>query len=265
MDLYAPAGSSDVDTVFRMPEPDSPPASRRENSTRWSAFSNTTRSSRARSSVSGSSLPCSKGRTEFYPPDHRPGPVGRPAHRWRQIAGIFAAVYQRVNVPLTLWTAVLGVAAVMIVRFTASFLVAWFRETLRMSYIRGPPDGGVRKRLRRRHRVPRRNGIRRRTERDYHPDVLRGPSDRAAGPVRRAVLSRHRLRTHRIRRFAGAYDPHGHCTRRRDGAIARRRRTGLRYRQPRRGRERATPESRPGRYAGNVGEPNIRPRRRTIR
>jgi subfamily B ATP-binding cassette protein MsbA len=52
------------------------------------------------------------------------------------IAGIFAAVYQRVNVPLTLGTAVLGVAAVMIVRFTASFLVAWFRETLRMSYIR---------------------------------------------------------------------------------------------------------------------------------
>jgi len=35
--------------------------------------------------------------------------------------------------------------------------------------------------------------------------------------------------------------------------------------KPRRGRERATPESRPGRYAGNAGEPNIRPRRRTIR
>ncbi len=51
-------------------------------------------------------------------------------------AGAFAAVYRFVGVPLTLGTAVLGVAAVMTVRFTASFLVAWFRERLRMSYIR---------------------------------------------------------------------------------------------------------------------------------
>jgi len=50
-------------------------------------------------------------------------------------AGVFAAVYRGLNVPLTLGTAVLGVAAVMTVRFTASFLVAWFRERLRMSYI----------------------------------------------------------------------------------------------------------------------------------
>ncbi|WP_121820804.1 ABC transporter ATP-binding protein [Halostella salina] len=52
------------------------------------------------------------------------------------IAGLFASVYRALNVPLSLGTAVLGVAAVMTVRFTASFLVAWFRETLRMSYIR---------------------------------------------------------------------------------------------------------------------------------
>ncbi|MFC4987189.1 ABC transporter ATP-binding protein [Saliphagus infecundisoli] len=59
---------------------------------------------------------------------------GRPAEGG--IAGVFATVYRTLNVPLTLGTAVLGVAAVMTVRFTASFLVAWFRERLRMSYIR---------------------------------------------------------------------------------------------------------------------------------
>ncbi|KDE57243.1 multidrug ABC transporter permease [Halostagnicola sp. A56] len=50
--------------------------------------------------------------------------------------GAFATAYQTVNVPLTLGTAVLGVAVVMTVRFAASFLVAWLREILRMSYIR---------------------------------------------------------------------------------------------------------------------------------
>lgn len=52
------------------------------------------------------------------------------------IAGTFAAVYETLGVPLGLGTAVLGVAAVMTARFTASFLVAWFRETLRAGYIR---------------------------------------------------------------------------------------------------------------------------------
>ncbi|SFS41223.1 ABC transporter ATP-binding protein [Halostagnicola kamekurae] len=50
--------------------------------------------------------------------------------------GAFATVYQTVNVPLTLGTAVIGVAVVMTIRFAASFLVAWLREILRMSYIR---------------------------------------------------------------------------------------------------------------------------------
>jgi len=52
------------------------------------------------------------------------------------IGALFAAAYDTVGIPLTLGTAVLGVAAVMTVRFTSSFLVAWFRESLRMAYIR---------------------------------------------------------------------------------------------------------------------------------
>ncbi|WP_435068268.1 ABC transporter ATP-binding protein [Haloplanus sp. C73] len=51
-------------------------------------------------------------------------------------AGVFVTAYQWVGVPLTLGTAVLGVAVVMTTRFTASFLVAWFREALRTYYIR---------------------------------------------------------------------------------------------------------------------------------
>jgi subfamily B ATP-binding cassette protein MsbA len=53
-----------------------------------------------------------------------------------RIGGLFVAVYDTVGVPLTLGTAVLGVAAVMTVRFTSSFLVAWLRERLRMVYMR---------------------------------------------------------------------------------------------------------------------------------
>ncbi|QLH81125.1 ABC transporter ATP-binding protein [Halosimplex pelagicum] len=50
-------------------------------------------------------------------------------------AGLFATAYRTLNVPLTLATAVVGVAVVMTVRFAASFLVAWLRERLRMAYI----------------------------------------------------------------------------------------------------------------------------------
>ena len=52
------------------------------------------------------------------------------------IAEAFASGYRFVGVPLTLGTAVAGVAAVMTVRFTASFFVAWLREALRTYYIR---------------------------------------------------------------------------------------------------------------------------------
>jgi subfamily B ATP-binding cassette protein MsbA len=52
------------------------------------------------------------------------------------LAGTFAAVYRALNLPLTLGTAVVGVALIMTVRYTSSFLVAWFREALRTYYIR---------------------------------------------------------------------------------------------------------------------------------
>lgn len=52
------------------------------------------------------------------------------------IARAFVTAYRVLGVPLTLGTAVLGVACVMIVRYTSSFLVAWFRESLRTYYIR---------------------------------------------------------------------------------------------------------------------------------
>lgn len=47
------------------------------------------------------------------------------------LMGAFVLAYQTVGIPLTLGTAVLGVAAMMTVRFTTSFLVAWLREALR--------------------------------------------------------------------------------------------------------------------------------------
>ena len=52
------------------------------------------------------------------------------------LAGAFASVYQALNVPLTLGTAVVGVAAVMTVRYVSSFLVDWLRATLQTYYIR---------------------------------------------------------------------------------------------------------------------------------
>lgn len=47
----------------------------------------------------------------------------------------FVMAYQIVGLPLTLGTAILGVAAVMTIRFTSSFLVLWFGEALRTYYI----------------------------------------------------------------------------------------------------------------------------------
>ncbi len=49
---------------------------------------------------------------------------------------VFVIAYETVNIPLTLGTAVVGVAAVMTVRYTTSFLVAWFRAALANYYIR---------------------------------------------------------------------------------------------------------------------------------
>jgi subfamily B ATP-binding cassette protein MsbA len=50
--------------------------------------------------------------------------------------GAFAQASQYIGVPFTLEYVVLGVAGVMVVRFTSSFLVAWFRAALRADYVR---------------------------------------------------------------------------------------------------------------------------------
>jgi subfamily B ATP-binding cassette protein MsbA len=52
------------------------------------------------------------------------------------ITGLFVTAYEVIGVPLTLETAILGVGAVMTVRYTASFLVAWFRAALQTYYVR---------------------------------------------------------------------------------------------------------------------------------
>ncbi|WP_293032877.1 ABC transporter ATP-binding protein [Natronococcus sp.] len=48
----------------------------------------------------------------------------------------FVVAYDTLGVPFTLGFVVAGVAVVMTVRYTASFLVGWFREALRTYYIR---------------------------------------------------------------------------------------------------------------------------------
>jgi subfamily B ATP-binding cassette protein MsbA len=58
---------------------------------------------------------------------------GRPES---SIAKAFASVFRTLGVPLTLGTAVVGVALVMTLRYALSFAVAWLREVLRASYIR---------------------------------------------------------------------------------------------------------------------------------
>ncbi len=49
---------------------------------------------------------------------------------------VFVSVYLALGIPFTLGTVVLGVAAVMTVRYTTSFVVAWFRAALQNHYIR---------------------------------------------------------------------------------------------------------------------------------
>jgi len=53
---------------------------------------------------------------------------------------LFVQVYDFLGIPLTLEYAVLGVTLVMTVRYTASFLVAWFRAVLDADYIRHLQD-----------------------------------------------------------------------------------------------------------------------------
>ncbi|WP_254807838.1 ABC transporter ATP-binding protein [Natronosalvus amylolyticus] len=52
------------------------------------------------------------------------------------LMAVFVTAYEAVGIPFTLGWVVVGVATVMIVRYTISFVVAWFREMLRTYYIR---------------------------------------------------------------------------------------------------------------------------------
>ena len=59
-----------------------------------------------------------------------------PAAEADGVLGVFVTVYQTLGMPFTLKFVVVGVALVMTVRYTLSFMVAWFREALRTYYIR---------------------------------------------------------------------------------------------------------------------------------
>ena len=52
------------------------------------------------------------------------------------LMAVFVLAYDTVGVPFTLGYVVVGVTVVMTVRYTTSFVVAWFREALRTYYIR---------------------------------------------------------------------------------------------------------------------------------
>ncbi|MFD1527293.1 ABC transporter transmembrane domain-containing protein, partial [Halolamina salina] len=49
---------------------------------------------------------------------------------------VFLTVYETLGIPFTLGYLVAGVAAVMIVRYTVSFLVSWFRAAIETKYVR---------------------------------------------------------------------------------------------------------------------------------
>lgn len=49
---------------------------------------------------------------------------------------MFLTIYETVGVPFTMGYLIVGVAAVMTVRFTTSFLVAWFRAAIETRYVR---------------------------------------------------------------------------------------------------------------------------------
>ena len=59
-----------------------------------------------------------------------------PAAEADGVLGAFVTVYQTLGIPFTLKFVVVGVGLVMTVRYTLSFMVAWFREALRTYYIR---------------------------------------------------------------------------------------------------------------------------------
>lgn len=52
------------------------------------------------------------------------------------LMAVFVTVYQTLGIPFTLGFVVVGVTAVIILRYTTTFVVAWFREALRTRYMR---------------------------------------------------------------------------------------------------------------------------------
>ena len=52
------------------------------------------------------------------------------------LMAVFVAVYQTLGIPFTLGFVVVGVAVVLTARYTMSFIVAWFRKSLRTYYTR---------------------------------------------------------------------------------------------------------------------------------
>jgi subfamily B ATP-binding cassette protein MsbA len=54
--------------------------------------------------------------------------------------GVFLAVYRALGVPFTLGTVLLGVAAVMAVRYTATFMLTWYSTRLHLEYERHLKD-----------------------------------------------------------------------------------------------------------------------------
>jgi subfamily B ATP-binding cassette protein MsbA len=59
-----------------------------------------------------------------------------PATEADGVLGLFVTLYRTLGIPFTLQFVVMGVALVMTVRYTLSFMVAWFREALRTYYTR---------------------------------------------------------------------------------------------------------------------------------
>lgn len=70
-----------------------------------------------------------------------------PATEAEGLLAVFVTVYQALGIPFTLGFVVLGVSAVMVVRYTTSFAVAWLREALRTYYIRDLQDRAFRNAL----------------------------------------------------------------------------------------------------------------------
>ncbi|QLK26809.1 ABC transporter ATP-binding protein/permease [Natrinema zhouii] len=62
--------------------------------------------------------------------------VDDPAAEADGMMAVFVTAFQTLGVPFTLGYVVVGVSAVMVVRYTSSFFVDWFREALRTYYIR---------------------------------------------------------------------------------------------------------------------------------